>query len=57
MDRHTWPDNPIEDIDMSDFKPHNPLGNAIKTVKVKGHGEVKVKSLQHLKEILLSATK
>jgi len=49
-----------EDIAMSDSKsyaPHNPLANSVKEVYVKGHGHVKVKSLQHLKEILLSATK
>lgn len=42
---------------MSNLKPHNALANAIKTVKVKGHGTVQVKSLNHLREILLSATK
>lgn len=39
------------------FHNHNPLGNSVKTVKVRGRGEIQVKSLQHLKEILLSATK
>lgn len=56
MDGHT-PVSITEDIAMSSIKPHNALANAIKTVKVKGHGTVQVKSLNHLREILLSATK